>query len=272
MNYTSNYNLMLPEGTDLVNYLTQTNPNFTSLDTTIKGVSDATVTTATEVTTGTAHAISRTLPDANVIRFTATSNWATGDTMTIDGTPVTPLKTDGTSLKTGDYLIGAAVLGILDATRFTVLVASSPDASDINYDNSLSGLSATKVQGAIDENASNINTINTDLTVANDYYTLNTTLINDIPSASKTVTRYGKMVKFMLNSSVISSVAGTGAVLLTLPIGFRPTAETRSQLLCNYNGSFLFTGVKIKTDGEVVTSIGSGTLTGVIQIDGCFII
>ena len=165
MNYTSNYNLMLPEGTDLVNYLTQTNPNFSDLDTIIKGVSDATVTTATEVTTGTAHAISRSLPDANVIRFTATSNWMTGDTMTIDGTPVTPLKTDGTTLKTGDYIIGAAVLGILDATRFTVLVASSPDAIDINYDNSGSGLTANKVQGAIDENAADIaaveNVVNT---------------------------------------------------------------------------------------------------------------
>lgn len=161
MTNTTNYNLLLAEGTDLVNYLTQTNPNFSSLDTIIKGVSDATVTAATEVTTGTAHAISRSLPDANVIRFTATSNWLTGDTMTIDGTPVTPLKTDGTTLKTGDYIIGAAVLGILDATRFTVLVASSPDAIDINYDNSGSGLTANKVQGAIDENAADIDALET---------------------------------------------------------------------------------------------------------------
>lgn len=163
MTNTPNYNLMLAEGTDLVNYLTQTNPNFSSLDTIIKAVSNATVSTATEVTTGTAHAISRSLPDANVIRFTATSNWLTGDTMTIDGTPVTPLKTDGTTLKTGDYIIGASVLGVLDATRFTVFVASSPDANDINYNNSGSGLSANKVQGAIDENAAHISDLITDL-------------------------------------------------------------------------------------------------------------
>ena len=156
MTNTTNYNLLLAEGTDLVNYLTQTNPNFTSLDTIIKGVSDLTVTPATEVTTGTAHAISRTLPDATVIKFTATSNWQTGDTMTLDGTPVTPLKTDGTTLKTGDYLIGSAVLMIKDATRVTVLVASSPDAGDINYDNTLSGLTANKVQGAIDELAADV--------------------------------------------------------------------------------------------------------------------
>ena len=165
MTNTTNYNLLLAEGTDLVNYLTQTNPNFSDLDTIIKGVSDLTVTPATETTTGTAHAISKTLSDATVIKFTATSNWQTGDTMTLDGTPVTPLKTDGTTLKTGDYIIGSAVLMIQDGTRLTVLVASSPDAGDINYDNTVSGLTANKVQGAIDENAAAIDTINSNLPV-----------------------------------------------------------------------------------------------------------
>ena len=158
MTNTTNYNLLLAEGTDLVNYLTQTNPNFTSLDTIIKGVSDATVTTATEVTVGTAHAISRTLPDANVIRFVATSNWVTGDTMTVDGVTVSALKTDGTTLKTGDYIIGATVIGVLDSTRFTVFVSTSAptDAASITYDNTSSGLTATDVQDAIDELKNNL--------------------------------------------------------------------------------------------------------------------
>lgn len=165
MTNTTNYNLLLAEGTDLVNYLTQTNPNFSNLDTIIKGVSDLTVTPATEVATGTAHAISKTLADATVIKFTATSNWQTGDTMTLDGTPVTPLKTDGTTLKTGDYIIGSAVLMIQDGTRLTVLVASSPDASDINYtnDGTHTWLTANKVEGAINEAASEIDTINSNL-------------------------------------------------------------------------------------------------------------
>lgn len=163
MTNTPNYNLLLAEGTDLVNYLTQTNPNFSNLDTILKAISDLTTTPATEVTTGTAHAITKSLPDATVIKFTATSNWQTGDTMTLDGSPVTPLKTDGTTLKTGDYIIGSAVLMIQDGARLTVLVASSPDAGDINYDNTVSGLASNKVQGAIDENAAAINTINSNL-------------------------------------------------------------------------------------------------------------
>ena len=165
MQNTTNYNFNLPEGTDLWNYLTQTNPNFTALDSILKGVSDATVTTAIEVASGTAHAISRTLPDANVIRFTATSNWTLGDTMTIDGTPVTVVKPNGTNLQTGDYVIGSEVLGVIRATQFTVYVGgpSSLDAVDVDYDNTVSGLTATDVQAAIDEEASAIATINSKL-------------------------------------------------------------------------------------------------------------
>lgn len=158
MQNTTNYNFNIPEGTDLWNYLTQTNPNFTALDSILKSVSDATVTTATEVTSGTAHAVTRTLPDANVIRFTATGVWTLGDTMTIDGTPVTVVKPNGTSLQTGDYIIGSEVLGVLRATQFTVYVGgvSSLDATDVTYDNTGSGLTATNVQDAIDEVNSNL--------------------------------------------------------------------------------------------------------------------
>lgn len=165
MQYTPNFNFNLPEGTDLWNYLTQTNPNFSALDTLLKGIQDGTVTTATEVTSGTAHAVTRTLPDANVIRFTATGVWTLGDTMTIDGTPVTVVKPNGTSLQTGDYIIGSEVLGVLRATQFTVYVggASSIDAEDVDYDNTVSGLTATDVQAAIDEEAAAIDTINSNL-------------------------------------------------------------------------------------------------------------
>ena len=166
MQNTTNYNFNLPEGTDLWNYLTQTNPNFTAIDTILKNVSDATVTTATEVTSGTAHAVTRTLPDANVIRFTATGVWTLGDTMTIDGTPVTVVKPNGTSLQTGDYIIGSEVLGVLRATQFTVYVgggSSTMDAEDVDYDNTVSGLTATDVQAAIDEEAAAIDTINSKL-------------------------------------------------------------------------------------------------------------
>ena len=165
MQYTSNYNLITVEGTDLVNPMTQMNPNFTSLDSIIKSVSDATITTATEVTVGTVHGLTRSLPDANVIRFIATSNWTTGDTFEVDNTSVTALKTDGTPLKTGDYVIGANVLGILDGTRFTVYATSAPatTAAAVSYDNTTSGMAATDVQDAVDELDAAVDTINSSL-------------------------------------------------------------------------------------------------------------
>ena len=166
---TSNYNLILAEGTDLVNYLTDTNPNFTSLDTIIKGVSDCTVSPATEVASGTAHAISRSLTDAPVLRFTATSNWVLGDTMTIDGVTVQALKPNGTNLQTGDYVIGAEVLGVLNGTRFTVYIGGASGASNITYDNTGSGLTATNVQDAIDENAASISAINSSVSQMNNW-------------------------------------------------------------------------------------------------------
>ena len=154
MQTTTNYNLLLAEGTDLVNYLTQTNPNFSDLDTIVKAISDATISPAAEVTVGTAHSITRTLADCNVFRFTATSNWVTGDTITIDGNAVTALKTDGTTLKSGDYVIGSEVLCILIGTRLTVFVSSAAPvyASDIVFDKTIVGvLTANNTQAAIDE-------------------------------------------------------------------------------------------------------------------------
>lgn len=228
MTNTTNYNLLLAEGTDLVNYLTQTNPNFSNLDSIIKGVSDLTTTPATEVTTGTAHAISKSLPDATVIKFTATSNWQTGDTMTLDGNPVTPLKTDGTTLKTGDYIIGSAVLMIQDGTRLTVLVASSPDAGDINYDNTVSGLTANKVQGAIDENAAAITTINSNL--AAQVITPSTGPFVIIDRAF--VVKYGKTVTVNIMWHPSSTITGSSILFGDLPI---PNSSGSFYFDCSYD-------------------------------------
>lgn len=153
MQYTTNYNLGLVEGADLVNPMTQMNPNFTDLDSIIKAVADATITTATEVASGTVHGLTRANTDANVFKWVATANFNLGDTFTVDGVTVTALKTNGTNLQTGEYIIGSSVLGILDGTRLTVFVAQniSQTAADISYDNTGSGLTAADVQDAIDE-------------------------------------------------------------------------------------------------------------------------
>ena len=153
MQYTTNYNLITVEGTDVVNPLVQMNPNFTNIDSIMKANADATVARATCTKTGTNHAVTTTNSDAAMQRFTATGNWETGDTMTIDGVSVSVYLPDGTAPQTGCFVINSEVIIAINGTRVTLYAAPalSQSASDISYDNTLSGLSASDVQDALDE-------------------------------------------------------------------------------------------------------------------------
>ena len=153
MTYTTNYNLMLVEGTDVVNPLTQLNPNISDIDSQMKSNADATVARATCTKTGTNHAVTTVNSDAAMQRFTATGNWETGDTMTIDGVSVSVYLPDGTAPQTGCFVINSEVIIAINGSRVTLYAAPalSQSASDISYDNTLSGLSASDVQDALDE-------------------------------------------------------------------------------------------------------------------------
>ena len=171
MQYTPNYNLTIAEGTDAVNPLTQIFPNFTAIDTAMEDNKEAGITTASEVTTGGVHAIVRVDSSVPVFRFTATSAWTTGDTMTLDGSAVTVHLSDGTAPKSGAYVIGAEVLAVVNSSLVTLMIGATFDgvtsfnsrqgvvtpqsgdytANMIGYNNTGSGLVATDVQDAIDE-------------------------------------------------------------------------------------------------------------------------
>lgn len=175
MQYTPNYNLTIAEGADAVNPLTQIFPNFSTIDGAMEDNKEAGIGTASEVTTGGVHAIVRTDPNIPVFRYTATSAWTTGDTMTLDGSAVTVHLSDGTAPKSGAYVIGAEVLAVVNGSLVTLLtskefegvvsfnsrngvvVPQSGDytANQIGYNNTGSGLSSTDTQGAIDELAAN---------------------------------------------------------------------------------------------------------------------
>lgn len=152
MQYTTHYNLNLPEGTDIVNPLVQDNPNYTAIDTALYNNKLRVIGSASEVKSGTVHAITRSDTDINVFRFVATSNYATGDTFTVDGVSVTAVLPDGTNPKNGAFVINASVLCILDGTRLALVgLEGEVEASTVSYDNTNSGLNATEVQSAIDE-------------------------------------------------------------------------------------------------------------------------
>lgn len=120
MTSTTNYGLNIVEGTDIVNPLTQFNPNFNSIDTIMKANADAAVSSATCIKSGTVHTVTRTNTDAEMFVFTASGDWNLGDTMTVDGTPVTPVLPDGSGLIAGSFLINSEVLCSLKGTKVTV--------------------------------------------------------------------------------------------------------------------------------------------------------
>ena len=168
---TANFGFNIAEGTDVVNLLTQCYPNFTSLDSILQGIKETGVTVATDTKVGTVHQLVRTDSDCNMFRFIATGNYASGDTFTVDGNAVTATAMDGTSLPAGAFVINQSVVGILNGLVLTIVGvtgASSVAAQDVTYDNTVSGLTATNVQNAIDEVASDVSdlktTIGTELT------------------------------------------------------------------------------------------------------------
>ena len=161
MTTTTNYGYNVVEGTDQVNIQTQIAPNFTAIDTDLKTVSDAAITTATHTVAGTVHQLVRDDSDRAMIRFVATGDFATGDTFTVDGLTVTARLVNGEALQTGCFKINNCVEAVLVGTVLNVSAINPTvsDAGDVTYDNIGSGLTATNVQDAIDELKGDIPTI-----------------------------------------------------------------------------------------------------------------
>ena len=132
---TTYYDLIKVEGTDLVNPLTQLNPNMDAIDTAMHGLSINAIGTAVEVITGTVHALTRVnQTDAKFIQFIASGDYDSGDTFTLDGVAINATYPDGTSLETDAYATGATVLIGLNADDSTATFYLSKAGSGIATD------------------------------------------------------------------------------------------------------------------------------------------
>ena len=149
MNTTTNFNLNLPEGSDLFAPLTDYNPNFTKIDTAMAENKNSAVHTATEAIAGTVHNITRDVPDAPMFRWTATGNFTTGDTFAVDGVSVTAISANGQGLATGAWLTGTEVLASLVGNVMTIYTsAASTDAETLDGHPASYFATATAVQQA----------------------------------------------------------------------------------------------------------------------------
>ena len=136
MQQSTNYNFNLPEGSDLVNLLTQLIPNWNNLDGILKGVQDSTFQNATETVSLGVHAITRLNPDAKLLKWIATANFESGDTFTIDGISTPASLPSGEALGEDCYIAGSVVIAALNAdesaltvyvTTGTIAVAADSD-------------------------------------------------------------------------------------------------------------------------------------------------
>ena len=130
MRQSEHFNLFLAEGSDIVNPLVQDVQNYEDIDAQMFKNQNAGVQNATELKTGTVHAITRNVPDAQFITFTATSNYTAGETFTVDGVQVTALTVGGEALPTGAYVINSQVLCVLKGTLLTVYGVGSEVADN----------------------------------------------------------------------------------------------------------------------------------------------
>lgn len=125
MRKSQNFDLNLYEGTDIFNPLTTDVPNYEKIDAQMEKNYNLSVGKATELKTGTVHALTRENADCPMIHFTATSNFTSNDTFTVDGVQVSALLVDGSTLPTNCYIIGSEVICYLKGTLLTFFLSGS---------------------------------------------------------------------------------------------------------------------------------------------------
>lgn len=284
MQTTTNYGLKIYEGTDLFNPLTVENVNTSDLDTIVKGVSNAAVGTATELLTGTVHALTRSDTARNVFHFTATANYEAGETFEVDGVQVTAKTPDGQNLSTGAYVINSSVLCILNGTLLTVIVnpakaldADKLDGHDSTYfatagdlsvlDNQVGAISNKVGTGVLDvgnDCVDGINTLNTQLTessISVDVAGVSGALVKYVDNS------YKRGNRVMIDYSVYTSSTSYGSDIIgQVPQNCHPSANVEVTAVIRNTSNVTFPkSATIDTDGYVRIQ-GIGTFASAIVI------
>lgn len=132
MTQTTYYEFDKPEGTDLVNPLVDTNPNWDKLDADLHEFNERSIANCTEVVTLGVHAISRLDTTSKFLKWIATANFTAGETFTVDGIAVAATTPAGATLASGAYVTGSVVLACLNAdnTAMTIFVSGTNVATD----------------------------------------------------------------------------------------------------------------------------------------------
>ena len=131
MQYTKHYKLNLPEGADVVNPLTNDNPNYTKIDSEMYANKADTVQTARVSLQENTIAITRDESKPSTFKFVATMNYSPSMNFTVDGTVVTATLPDGSALAANAFRIGSIVLCAINGTTLNIYTVNSVDISSI---------------------------------------------------------------------------------------------------------------------------------------------
>ena len=230
MTNTTYYNLNIVEGTDIVNPLTVDNPNYEKIDEAMHDNAVAGVTLATEIANGTVHAITRENSECAVIRFIATSIWKAGDTITVDGVPVTALLPSGETLPSGAYVINSNVLCVLTGTNLTVYAERKKieDASEIAYNGTNVSVELNKINNTLKIKSGSI---------TSDY------------SDSPIMYSYNGFIAMIYFNGLKNIPKNVSTKICTLPEGARPSGDRMVDIT---DPSGVFVRLIIHSSGDVI--------------------
>ena len=124
MSTTQYLGLNIPSGSDLVNPLTDTFPNWDIVDNAYHNNVMRSIGRATELVSQGVHAITVLDTDCKTIKWKATANFTAGETFTVNGIQCNAYLPSGESLGTNAYVSGAQVIGSLndDNSAITIYV------------------------------------------------------------------------------------------------------------------------------------------------------
>lgn len=255
MTNTTYYNLNIVDGTDIVNPLTVDNPNYEKIDETMHNNAVSGVTLATEIANATVHALNRENSECSVIRFIATSIWKSGDTMTVDGVPVTTLLPSGETLPDGAYVISANVLCILTGTNLTVYAErkKTDNASEIRYKD-------TTVADAITN-------INSNLTPVELHVDMSTTYCNPVATTVRAI-KSGNIISF---NGKITTAKQTSS-LDTVRVGIIRDITLFSAMTVAANANSTVAPImSVKENGEIYLNTDNLPVGTDVRFNACLI-
>lgn len=129
---TTYYGFNKPSGTDLVNPLVDTNPNWDIADASLHELNERSICNCTEVVSLGVHTLSTLNTDTKFLKWIATANFTAGDTFVLNGDAIAASTPSGSALQTNAFVSGSVVLACLNAdnSAMTIYVSGTTVADD----------------------------------------------------------------------------------------------------------------------------------------------